>query len=76
MNKSMLTGLVAGIAVATAGGVAGYAYLGQGTDSQAQIEAQDTQEALAEPGAPAAATPASKRPRGFGGNGVIRSGMS
>ena len=58
MNKSMLTGLVAGIAVATAGGVAGYAYLGQGTDSQAQIEAQDTQEALAEPGAPAAATPA------------------
>jgi uncharacterized protein YcfJ len=36
MNKSMLTGVVAGIAVATAGGVAGYAFLGQGdgVDSQ------------------------------------------
>jgi uncharacterized protein YcfJ len=29
MNKSMLLGLVGGIAVATAGGVAGYAFLGQ-----------------------------------------------
>jgi uncharacterized protein YcfJ len=36
MNKSMLTGVVAGIAVATAGGVAGYAFLGQddSVDSQ------------------------------------------
>ncbi|HZF27788.1 MAG TPA: glycine zipper 2TM domain-containing protein [Gammaproteobacteria bacterium] len=29
MNKSMLTGVVAGIAVATAGGVAGYQFFGQ-----------------------------------------------
>jgi len=36
MNKSMLTGVVGGIAVATAGGVAGYAFLGQ----DAQIDEQ------------------------------------
>jgi len=29
MNKSMLTGVIAGVAIATAGGVAGYAFFGQ-----------------------------------------------
>lgn len=31
MNKSMLTGIIAGVGIATAGGVAGYALLGQPT---------------------------------------------
>jgi uncharacterized protein YcfJ len=39
MNKSMLMGLVAGIGVATAGGVLGYQFLGQeGADTVAQSE--------------------------------------
>lgn len=55
MNKSMLVGLVAGIGVATAGGVLGYQYLGepQGTE-QASVEAEETVVARAQP-APAAA---------------------
>jgi uncharacterized protein YcfJ len=51
LNKSMLTGVIAGIAVATAGGVAGYAFLGQD-------ESVDSEDAVvvAEPaGAPTAA---------------------
>jgi uncharacterized protein YcfJ len=40
MNKSMLMGLVAGIGVATAGGVLGYQYLGErGGDDAVQAEA-------------------------------------
>ena len=40
MNKSMLMGLVAGVGVATAGGVLGYQYLGeQGADEAVQAEA-------------------------------------
>jgi uncharacterized protein YcfJ len=39
MNKSMLMGLVAGIGVATAGGVLGYQFLGQeGADTVAESE--------------------------------------
>ncbi|HEX6996993.1 MAG TPA: glycine zipper 2TM domain-containing protein [Gammaproteobacteria bacterium] len=36
MNKSLLTGLVAGIAVATAGGVAGYAFFSQPSAEEEQ----------------------------------------
>ena len=60
MNKSLLTGLVAGIAVATAGGVAGYAFFGQpSADEQgsAVVEeaAQHTNHAAAAQPAPAPA---------------------
>jgi uncharacterized protein YcfJ len=41
MNKSMLMGLVAGIGVATAGGVLGYQYLGEQGGGTA-AEAEDT----------------------------------
>jgi len=44
MNKSMLMGLVAGIGVATAGGVAGYQYLG---DRKADDDAAATKTAAA-----------------------------
>ncbi|HSC16418.1 MAG TPA: glycine zipper 2TM domain-containing protein, partial [Gammaproteobacteria bacterium] len=55
MNKSMLMGLVAGIGVATAGGVLGYQYLGeQGADTA--VEADDAAAASAAPAAPAART--------------------
>jgi uncharacterized protein YcfJ len=51
MSKSMLMGMVAGIGVATAGGVLGYQYLGQqGAEGAAQTEAQ----------APASAAPAAR----------------
>jgi uncharacterized protein YcfJ len=33
MNKSMLTGIVAGVAIATAGGVAGYAFLAEPSEA-------------------------------------------
>ncbi|HEX5047883.1 MAG TPA: glycine zipper 2TM domain-containing protein [Gammaproteobacteria bacterium] len=48
MNKSMLTGVVAGIAVATAGGVAGYQFFGQPRADQ-QGSAEIVQESLVEP---------------------------
>jgi len=52
MNKSMLMGLVAGIGVATAGGVAGYQYLGaRNADTAAEAE-----DAVATSAAPAAHT--------------------
>src|SRR5688572_329235 len=55
MNKSMLMGLVAGIGVATAGGVLGYQYLGErGADTA--VEADDA--AAATSAAPAARTAA------------------
>jgi uncharacterized protein YcfJ len=42
MNKSMLMGLVAGVGVATAGGVLGYQFLGkQGADFPVEAEAAD-----------------------------------
>jgi uncharacterized protein YcfJ len=49
MNKSMLIGAVAGIAVATAGGVLGFQYLG----SQQPEETTETQVARAETATPA-----------------------
>ena len=36
MNKSMLTGVIAGVGIATAGGVAGYALLGTGGSTETQ----------------------------------------
>jgi uncharacterized protein YcfJ len=58
MNKSMLMGLVAGIGVATAGGVLGYQYLGErGADSA--VEAEDAGATSAAPAtARTAAAPA------------------
>jgi uncharacterized protein YcfJ len=44
MNKSMLTGVVAGIAVATAGGVAGYQFFGQPRAADEQGSAAVVQE--------------------------------
>jgi uncharacterized protein YcfJ len=65
MNKSMLAGLVAGIAVATAGGVAGYAFLGDRSaveDTPLVEESVGTQPTAqapaAQPSAPAQARPA------------------
>lgn len=64
MNKSMLIGVVAGIAVATAGGVAGYTFLGQPSqdDEQGSAAIEELATPVAAP-APAvarqpAATPA------------------
>ena len=54
MNKSMLMGLVAGIGVATAGGVAGYQYLGA-RNADTAVEAED---AVASSAAPATHTAA------------------
>lgn len=64
MNKSMLMGVVAGVAVATAGGVAGYAFLGQpaGVDEQGSAavidDAVEAPEVLDEQVAVAPAEPA------------------
>jgi uncharacterized protein YcfJ len=55
MNKSMLMGVVAGVGVATAGGVLGYQFLGkQGTEVAVEEEAP----AAAAPATRTAATPA------------------
>lgn len=55
MNKSMLMGLVAGIGVATAGGVLGYQFLGKPAPEGAEAAAATGSTATA---APAAPTPA------------------
>ena len=57
MNKSMLMGLVAGIGVATAGGVLGYQYLGERAADTA-VEAEDTAATSAAPATRTAAAPA------------------
>jgi uncharacterized protein YcfJ len=57
MNKSMLLGVVAGIGVATAGGVAGYQFFGQPTADD-QGSAMVTEEPAAAEPALAAARPA------------------
>jgi uncharacterized protein YcfJ len=57
MNKSMLMGLVAGIGVATAGGVLGYQYLGERGADEAQAAAPATRTAAA-PATRTAAAPA------------------
>jgi uncharacterized protein YcfJ len=54
MNKSMLMGVVAGVGVATAGGVLGYQYLGQ----QAPEEAVEVEQEAATSAAPATRTAA------------------
>jgi uncharacterized protein YcfJ len=56
MNKSMLVGVVAGVGLATAGGVLGYQYLGQ-QGAEVAVEAEQTGAAAA-PAAPAARTAA------------------
>lgn len=64
MNKSLLTGLIAGIAVATAGGVAGYTFFGQDAEdagSATPMEADAHAGHAAAAPAPAAA-PAAPRP--------------
>ena len=71
MNKQMLLGLVAGIGVATAGGVLGYQFLGQPrVDDQAAVDEQgsavvDTQEApvAARPSPTSAPTRTATTPR-------------
>ena len=70
MNRSMLIGAVAGIAAATAGGVAGFTFLGQESQvdeqgSAAVIEAGETLDEAATPAAqtePAPAPAAAPRP--------------
>jgi uncharacterized protein YcfJ len=64
MNKSMLIGVVGGIAVATAGGVAGYAFLGQqeGADGSAFVIEQTADEAVVEQAVPAQTVTAAAQP--------------
>jgi uncharacterized protein YcfJ len=57
MNKSMLMGLVAGIGVATAGGVLGYQFLGERSAEDIAVETED-QVAAAAPATRTAAAPA------------------
>ena len=57
MNKSMLMGLVAGVGVATAGGVAGYQYLGA-RNADTAVEAEDAVASSAAPATHTAAAPA------------------
>jgi uncharacterized protein YcfJ len=54
MNKSMLMGLVAGVGVATAGGVLGYQYLGE-RSAETAVEAEDAVSSTAPPARTAAA---------------------
>jgi len=56
MNKSMLMGLIAGIAVATVGGVAGYSFLGQDAQSDDQGGALVMAETIAQSAVTQAAT--------------------
>ena len=57
MNKSMLMGVVAGIGVATAGGVLGYQFLGQ-QGAEVAVEAEQEAASSAAPAARTAAAPA------------------
>ena len=57
MNKSMLMGLVAGVGVATAGGVAGYQYLGA-RNADTAVEAESAAATSAAPATRTAAAPA------------------
>lgn len=59
MNKSMLIGLVGGIAVATAGGVAGYTWLGQ---ERAPVEDSAAAAEQAAEGTAATMQPVASRP--------------
>lgn len=72
MSKSMLTGIVAGVGIATAGGVLGYQFLGEPSveeQGSAVIAEEEVAVALAEPAAapapaaaPRAAQPAAPKP--------------
>lgn len=62
MNKSMLTGIVAGVAIATAGGVAAFALLGDSSKVEEQGSIATVDDAINAPAAPAAAVPASSAP--------------
>jgi uncharacterized protein YcfJ len=63
MNKSMMMGLVAGVGVATAGGVLGYQFLGTPTAPQGSAEVVPAPEEIAPVAAPAvAATRAAPAP--------------
>jgi uncharacterized protein YcfJ len=66
MNKSMLIGVVAGVAVATAGGVLGFQYLGQpSTETGTAAVEENVEVARAQTSAPAprpAARPAAPQP--------------
>ena len=64
MNKSMLVGVVAGVGLATAGGVLGYQYLGQqGADGAVEAEQDVAAGAAAAPAVrPAAARTAAAAP--------------
>lgn len=57
MNKSMLMGLVAGVGVATAGGVLGYQYLGERKDDTT-VETEAAAATSAKPATRTAAAPA------------------
>ena len=63
MNKSMLTGVVTGIAVATAGGVAGYALFGQPGDFDQQGGIAVVEEVVEAPALPATSAPAAPAPQ-------------
>jgi uncharacterized protein YcfJ len=56
MNKSMLMGVVAGVGVATAGGVLGYQYLGE-KGPEVAVEAEQEATSTAAPAARTAAAP-------------------
>jgi uncharacterized protein YcfJ len=58
MNKSMLMGVVAGVGLATAGGVLGYQFLGK-SGAEGVVEEQAS-EAAAAPASRPAATPAAR----------------
>jgi uncharacterized protein YcfJ len=59
MNKSMLMGVVAGVGIATAGGVLGYQFLGKsGTESAVEEQAAAAESPAATPVARTAAAPA------------------
>jgi uncharacterized protein YcfJ len=56
MNKSMLMGVVAGVGVATAGGVLGYQYLGE-KGSEAAVQAEQEATSTAAPASRTAPAP-------------------
>ena len=60
MNKSMLMGLVAGIGVATAGGVLGYQFLGQEGAGTGEAAEQAADNAASAPAAAQATRPAAE----------------
>ena len=61
MNKSMLMGVVAGVGIATAGGVLGYQFLGKPVvDGAAEVEEAPAASATAAPAARPAAAPAAR----------------